>query len=204
MAHRAFGQKSVDESAVPREPVTFDIADEKEIRCRDAVNGKLLLELIGKVDSGSVTQQAEGILQVFEVTVQTKDGDEPDRFTGKKLERHSLADIADIGDANDAAAEEWDGQPHDQDDEFQEITAGIDPTSSFGRLQRVLDSPDTEIQVEELAELVGWLVEQYTGRPTVSAGSSRNGRGSTKPTSRRARRSRAAPGEKVVPIGSST
>lgn len=204
MAHRAFGQKIANDEAVPKEPVTFDLGDEKEIRCRDAVNGKLLLELIGKVDSGSVTQQAEGILQVFEVTVQTRDGDDPDHFTGRKLERHSLADIADLEDANADAAEEWDKQPHDQDDEFVGVILGIDPTSSYGRLQRVLDSPDTEIQVEELAELVGWLVEQYTGRPTVSASSSRNGSGSTKPTSRRARRSRAAPGEKVVPIGSST
>lgn len=168
MAHKQFGQRKED-IAESAEAISFDFADEPDILCRPKVNGKLLIDLIGKVESGSVGRQAEGIVQVFDVAVQVDDGENPEEYTGKRLAHHSVAEMQ-------AAVED-------------EVIAGVDPTSSLGRLQDVLDDPDTQIELNELAELVGWLVEQYTGRPTVSAGNSRGGGANMRPTSRRARRS---------------
>jgi hypothetical protein len=177
MAHRKFGQRK-EETAETVEPITFDLADVEGITCRPKVNGKLLIELVGKVDSGNVTQQSEGILQVFEVCVMTDDGDDPDHWTGRPANRMKPAEIQAVNEHND-----------DLDDDDYPIEFGVDPTSSMGKLQEVLDDPNTEIDIEELAELVGWMVEQYTGRPTVKPGNSRGGPASTRLTSRRARRS---------------
>jgi len=183
VTHKEFGQRKEDSTEVV-EPVTFDLADEKNIECRKKVNGKLLIELVGKVESGSVTKQAEGILQVFDVVVLTNDGEDPDDYTGKREGSHTVVEIQE-------AAED-------------EVILGIDPTSSHGRLQHVLDSPDTEIDINELAELVGWLVEQYTARPTGSAANSRGGAMNGRGTSRRARRSQERTIAKETQVGSST
>src|SRR5437763_5905854 len=181
MAHRSFGATAVDDKPEVIDPITFDVADEKDIGCRNKVNGKLLIELVGKVESGNVARQSERILAIFDVCVLRDDGDEPDAWSGRPFdpdrpnEHHTRPELA-------ALTEEG-------------ITPGIDPTSSFGRLKRVLDDPDTAIELQELAEMVGWLVEQYTGRPTRSAGRSGAGASGTSRGSRPARRSRAGTGE---------
>ena len=36
---------------------------------------------------------------------------------------------------------------------------------SYQRFQRLLDDPDKIVSVESLAEISGWLVEQYASRP---------------------------------------
>lgn len=182
MAHRTFGQPKTD--ATTAEPITFDLAYEEGIACREAVNGKLLIQLVGKVDSGNVTKQSEGILEVFGVCVKADDGENPDGFTGKALEQHRKRELV------DAAAEG--------------IEPGIDPTSSLGRLNTVLDDPDTAITVDELAEMVGWLVEQYTARPTVNASTSSGGAPNTKGTSRRRQRAAAGTGAELKPVPAST
>lgn len=184
MAHRKFGQRQEVTEAEAPEPITFDLADEEEILCREKVNGKLLIELVGKVDSGNVAQQAEGILQVFGVCVVSDDGDEPEKYTGKTPERHRPAEIQEAAELG--------------------LIVGVDPTSSMGRLMDVLDDPETAIDIEELAELVGWLVEQYTGRPTAKSGTSRPGQGNLSRTSRRARRLQARAIEKEEQRTSST
>jgi hypothetical protein len=178
VAHRTFGQTKTDEA--PREPVTFDIAYEENIACRDRVNGKLLIELVGKVDSGNVSDQSRGILQVFNVCVKNEDGENPEDFTGKPLEEHSRREIAD-------AAEDG-------------VEPGVDPTSSLGRLLAVLDDPDTAITVDELAEMVGWLVENYTARPTQNAGNSSPGAGNSNRSSRRRQRRAAGTGAELSSV----
>jgi hypothetical protein len=181
MAHRSFGASALDDKPEIIDPITFDVADEKDIGCRNKVNGKLLIELVGKVESGNVARQSEGILAIFDVCVLRDDGDEPESWSGRlydpnrPYEHHTRAEI-------NALAEE-------------EVQPGIDPTSSYGRLKRVLDDPNTAIELQELAEMVGWLVEQYTGRPTRNAARSGAGGGSTSRGSRPARRSRAGTGE---------
>jgi hypothetical protein len=178
MAHKTFGKPRGDD-AVAAEPITFDLAGEEGLACRKSVNGKLLIELVGKVESGRVSEQTSGILSVFAICLLTNDGENPDAYTGKDPERHSPKEI-------EAAAED-------------EIEVGVDPTSSLGRLRTVLDDPDTEIEIDELAELVGWLVEQYTSRPTQKPGSSSGGRASTSRSSRRAAR---RPGGTSAPLES--
>lgn len=183
MAHRVFGQESEETTDRP-DPITFDLKDEKNILCREKANGKLLIELVGKVDSGHIGKQSEGIIQVFDVVIATNDGDDFDKFTGKREEYHS---------------------PLDRQQALEEgLTPGVDPTSSLGRLLNLLDDPDVAIEIAELAELVGWLVEQYTGRPTGSASTSPSGVGRTGATSRRARRSQARTTAKVVQAGALT
>lgn len=226
MAHRKFGQGNVNRNVQAPEPISFDLADEEGILCRERVNGKLLLELVGKVDSGNPSVQTEGILAIFDVAVRVDDGDEPDRYTGKQFDRflpfahHTQAELDSVDEANDDIREHNNeirerneqklsearekGEDVDEDDleELETlIEPGIDPTSSHGRLNSVLNDPNTPIEVQELAEIVGWLVEQYTGRPTRNAGRSSSGSGSSGRGSRRGRRSRAATGATPMPPG---
>ena len=166
MAHKTFGKvKAVSEEAVAAEPITFDLGTAEGITCRQSVNGKLLIELVGKVESGRVSEQVDGILSVFSICVLPNDGDEPDNYTGKDPERHSPKEL-------EAAVEDG-------------LTIGIDPSSSLGRLRNTLADPDTVIDIEELAELVGWLVEQYTSRPTQKPANSSGGSRATGRSSRR-------------------
>jgi hypothetical protein len=182
MAHRSFGSSALaeapDESA---DPITFDLADEKDIGCRPRVNGKLILDLVKKLNSGSFGRQSDGIISIFDACVLRDDGDEPERFTGKPFDPDRPNEYHTAEELREASA--------------NSITPGIDPTSSAGRLKTVLDDPDTYIEISELASLVSWLVEQYTARPTPSAASSTPGRTSTSRTSGRGRRSRAGTGE---------
>ena len=46
------------------------------------------------------------------------------------------------------------------------------------RFQVMINDPETIVQVETLGEIVGWLVEQYTARPTKVRSRSSNGRSS--------------------------
>ena len=180
MAHKKFGQKKVDDTAVAPEPITFDLGEETGLACRQSVNGKLLIELVGKVESGSVSQQTEGILSVFAICLLSNDGENAEDYTNKDPERHSPKEIE--------AAEE------------DELIIGIDPTSSLGRLRTVLDDPDTDISIDELAELVGWLVEQYTSRPTEKPGNSSAGRRNTRRTSRRVARPQDGTTAPLTPV----
>lgn len=179
MAHKTFGKPRGDD-AVAAEPITFDLAGEEGLSCRKSVNGKLLIELVGKVESGRVSEQTAGILSVFAICLLSNDGDEPERYTGKDPERHSPKEI-------EAALED-------------DVIVGVDPTSSLGRLRTVLDDPDTEIEIDELAELVGWLVEQYTSRPTQKPGNSSTGTSTTNRTSRRAQRRPAGTTAPLEPV----
>lgn len=182
MAHKAFAKKKSE--TVELEEISFDIADEEGIVCRKRVNGKLLIELVGMVDSPEVSKQAEGILSVFDICVLTDDGENPDDYTGKRLVKHTKKELA------DAAAEG--------------LEPGIDPTSSLGRLNIVADDPNTEIDVNDLAELVGWLVEGYTNRPNENAGNSRSGTRSTQGTSRRTRRGAGGTGAALTSVPPTT
>jgi hypothetical protein len=181
MAHKTFG-KPRGNDAVAAEPITFDLAEETGLACRKSVNGKLLIELVGKVESGRVSEQTAGILSVFAICLLSNDGEDADKYTGKDPERHSPKEL-------EAALED-------------ELIVGVDPTSSLGRLRTVLDDPDTEIEIDELAELVGWLVEQYTSRPTQKPDSSSTGQSSTNRTSRRAARRPAGTSAPLEPVPS--
>ena len=175
MAHRSFGVVDPDTKV---EEITFDIGPAKELNCRPAVNGRLLLELVGKVDSRDVSKQSEGILQVFDVCVKSNDGENPDDYTGKRYHRDAELDRA----------------------EEEGIEPGVDPTSSLGRLYEVLDDPDVPIRIEELAELVGWLVEQYTASPKDASNVSPRGAAPTNRTSRRSRRNAGGTTAELTPV----
>jgi hypothetical protein len=182
MAHRSFGQAA--ETPADVEPITFDLSDVTGITCRVAVNGALLIQLVGKVDSGDVSKQSEAILEVFGITVRTDDGENPDKFTGKSFGEHT---------------------DHELEQAYEdEVEPGIDPTSSLGRLNEVIHSPDTAISVDELAEMVGWLVEQYTSRPTESANGSRAGGRGTRASSRRKQRRTAGTGAELTSVSDTT
>jgi hypothetical protein len=141
----------------------------------------LILDLVKKLNSGSFGRQSDGIISIFDACVLRDDGDEPDRFTGKPFDPDRPNEHHTPEELREASA--------------NGVTAGLDPTSSAGRLKAVLDDPDTYIEISELASLVSWLVEQYTARPTRNAASSTPGRTSTSRTSGRGRRSRVGTGE---------
>ena len=183
MAHKSFGKKKSEiEEAVAPDPIVFDLGDEEGFACRPKVNGKLLIEMVGKVESGSVAKQTDAILSVFAICLKTDDGENDEEYTGKDPERHSPREI-------EAARED-------------RVAIGVDPTSSLGRLRNLLDDPDTVIEIDELAELVGWLVEQYTARPTEKPASSSASRGNGSRSSRRAARRVGGTGGELSPVPS--
>lgn len=184
MAHRSFAQIVEESPAKTKEVVSFDLADEKNIICRRRTNGKLLMSLVAKVDSTDTSIQVEGVLGVFDITVLPTDGESPDKYTGRQLQDHTDAEI-EIAEENG-------------------VIPGVDPTSSLGRLDRVINDPNTEIDIDELAALVGWLVEQYVGRPTASAAQSPRGVSAMRGTSQRARRTRGSVTPMPMQDGSST
>lgn len=182
MAHKSFAVP--DETVEAPEDITFDLASEKDFKCRQRTNGKLLMDRIAKVDSLETERQVEGIIEVFDITVLPDDGEHPDQYTGKWEKDHSDAEL--------------------EYAELHELEVGVDPTSSLGRLTMVLNDPNTQVDVDELAELVGWLVERYVGRPTKSAPNLPRGVTSMKGTSRQERRTRARRTDKQRRSGSST
>lgn len=211
MSHRKFGQPSNNEQK--REPITFDLATESDILCRAYANGALLIELIGKVESGSVSQQSQGIMEIFNVVVETDDGENPDSWTGRPydserpLKNHTQAELDAISERNEEIREENDairerndekGEDEELEEETPYLRPGIDPTSSLGKLRATLKDPKVRIEVSELADVVGWLVEQYTNRPTKSSSGSRGGGVGTARSSRGGRRSRAGTSEPVT------
>jgi hypothetical protein len=40
---------------------------------------------------------------------------------------------------------------------------------SYERFNKLLEDPDTIVTVDVLGEVTGWLVEQYSARPTVES-----------------------------------
>jgi hypothetical protein len=46
---------------------------------------------------------------------------------------------------------------------------------SYERFQKLLDDPDKIVSVESLAEISGWLIEQYSSRPISGPEQSVNG-----------------------------
>lgn len=40
---------------------------------------------------------------------------------------------------------------------------------SLDRFKAVINDPDEVVELETLSEIVGWLIEQYTSRPTVAS-----------------------------------
>jgi hypothetical protein len=211
MAHRKFGTSTTPE--IKKEPVTFDMATEENLLCRQYANGALLIELIGKVESGSVSQQSSGIMDIFTVVVETDDGEEPEAWTGrpydpeKPLKNHTQAELDSIAEENEEIREKNDeirernaekGEDEEPEELLSYVRPGIDPTSSLGRLQHVLKDPKVAIEVEVLADTVSWLVEQYTSRPTKSSAGSRPGGVGTARSSRRALRSRGGTSESAA------
>lgn len=211
MAHRKFGNSNTTQPKV--EDITFDLATEENLLCRQYANGALLIELIGKVESGSVSQQSQGIMEIFDVVVDTEDGEEPDSWTGrpfdpeKPLKNHTQAELDAISEQNEEIREqnteirkrnEEKGEDEELEDELSYIRPGVDPTSSLGRLKALLRDPKKRIDVAELADNVSWLVEQYTSRPTKSSSGSRPGGRGTGRSLRAGRRSQAGTSESAV------
>lgn len=210
VAHRKFGQSNSEKQ---REPVTFDVGPEENILCRQYANGAMLMEMIGKVESGSVSQQSQGVMEIFDVVVETDDGEQPEAFTGRPydperpLRHHTQAELETIAEENQEIREKNDeirernnakGEDEDEEELLPYIQPGIDPTSSLGRLKKVLTDRKVRIEIEELVEIVIWLVEQYTSRPTRNSSGSRPGGIGTSRSSRRERRSRAGTPEPVT------
>ncbi len=57
------------------------------------------------------------------------------------------------------------------------------PSAEYDRFEALANDPESVIEMETLAEIIGWLIEEYTGRPTVPPSSSGDGRQSTSPSS---------------------
>lgn len=55
--------------------------------------------------------------------------------------------------------------------------------ADFGRFEALVDDPDVYVNLEDLAEIIAWMVEIHTGRPTERLSSSGTGQPSTSPPS---------------------
>lgn len=49
------------------------------------------------------------------------------------------------------------------------------PGPEFDRLKALIDDPDVVVEAEMIADIVGWLIEELTGRPTGRLSSSGDG-----------------------------
>jgi hypothetical protein len=54
---------------------------------------------------------------------------------------------------------------------------------SWERFEKLINDPDTIVSIEQLSEIVGWLVSEYTKRPTTGSSSSSPGPLTVGPTS---------------------
>ncbi len=214
MAHRKFGTSTPSKREKP-EPITFDLGPEENLLCREYANGALLMEMIGKVESGSVSQQSQGVMEIFDVVVETEDGEDPESWTGRPynperpLQHHTQAELEGIAEENReirekndeirARNEEKGDVPEEElEEELTFVRPGVDPTSSLGRLHAVLKDRKIRIEIEDLVETVIWLTEQYTSRPTKSSSGSRRGGTGTSRSSRRGRLSRGGTSESAA------
>ncbi len=212
MAHRKFGSSTPSKREKP-EPITFDLGPEENLLCREYANGALLMEMIGKVESGSVSQQSQGVMEILDVVVDTEDGEDPGSWTGRPydperpLRHHTQAELEAITEENREIRERNDeirarndakGEDEELEEELPYITPGVDPTSSLGRLQAVLKDRKIRIEIEDLVETVIWLTEQYTSRPTKNSSGSRRGGTGTSRSSRRGRLSRGGTSESAA------
>jgi hypothetical protein len=75
----------------------------------------------------------------------------------KNLQGKALLDLvakASSGNANDAA------------ETVKDIFAKALLPESYVRFEKLIDDPEKVVTVETLGQITGWLVEQYSGRPT--------------------------------------
>lgn len=56
-----------------------------------------------------------------------------------------------------------------QAQELQRMFATVIPDEDKPRFMAILDDPDTAVPIETLGEIIGWLAEEYSSRPTSSA-----------------------------------
>jgi hypothetical protein len=211
VAHRKFGSSNTTKRDRP-EPITFDLGPEENLLCREYANGALLMEMIGKVESGSVSQQSQGVMEILDVVVETDDGEDPESWTGRPynperpLQHHTQAELEaiaeenrEIREKNDEIRERNEAKGDVPEEELEEeltyVRPGVDPTSSLGRLQAVLKDRKIRIEIEDLVETVIWLTEQYTSRPTKSSSGLRRGGTGTNRSSRREQRRRGGTSE---------
>lgn len=75
-------------------------------------------------------------------------------------------------------------------------------TEEIDDLTDLLDDPDKVIQLAKLVEIVGWLVEEYTERPTAPPSPSRRGGTPAGRTSQAKPRVRASRSVRSVPASS--
>jgi hypothetical protein len=54
---------------------------------------------------------------------------------------------------------------------------------SWERFEKLINDPDTIVSIEQLTEIVGWMVSEYTKRPTPGSSSSSPGPSIAGPTS---------------------
>lgn len=57
------------------------------------------------------------------------------------------------------------------------------PRSDFTRFQALIEDPEVSIEAQTLMDILMWLIQEITGRPTSPSGSSANGPSTTSPSS---------------------
>jgi hypothetical protein len=106
-----------DDANIVREPLSFKLYGE-EFNCVPAIQGKVLLDTVKKVDSEKASAAAEVIEDFFKVTLMSE---------------------------------------------------------SYERFQKLLNDPNKIVTVETLSEITGWLVGEYSERPTKESSDSSAG-----------------------------
>ena len=90
----------------------------------------------------------------------------------KNLQGNVLLDLvakATSGNAGDAAAT------------VREIFSKALEPESYERFSKLIDDPNKVVTVETLGSITGWLVEQYSGRPTSGPEQSQSGQSTSGP-----------------------
>ena len=90
----------------------------------------------------------------------------------KNLQGNAILDLvakATSGDARDAAAT------------VRDIFSKALEPESYERFSKLIDDPNKVVTVETLGSITGWLVEQYSGRPTSGPEQSQSGQSTSGP-----------------------
>ena len=106
-----------EDSNVVKEPISFKLYGE-EFNCLPAIQGKVLLDTVKKIDSDKASAAAEVIEEFFKLTLKGE---------------------------------------------------------SYERFQKLLNDPEKIVTVETLSEITGWLVGEYSERPTKESSDSSAG-----------------------------
>lgn len=161
--HRSFTLKGSDDT--PPTPVTFDL-DGTKFTCHAQVPGTVLLRHAKRLTRGETA--ADELLEIWRDVFDSTRQTEPE-----------------IDDQGRPVYETDDAGRTVYDDEGEPVQAvrEIPGTSEYDRFLAYCDDPGSQVFVQDLGQILSFVLGELAGRPTPPPSRSQRGRPETNPTS---------------------